>query len=189
MAHKSWGVPHAKFRPGKFSFQRRLVFDHVSAAVASVLGRFGAFVRRRAKQIIYKAKGPSKPGKPPHSHTGILERFIYFDWDTRSRSVVIGPAKTNQVFFDGDGLPVTGTVPSVLEHGGSVRILEAFNNFAGKWYRADLRSRRRLAEKKTRMRTVKIAPRPYMSVAFEIEQRNLPHMFHNAAAGIVTRAA
>lgn len=50
----------------------------------------------------------SLPGEPPRSVTGYLKQFLYFAYDSNSKSVVIGPAKLNKA----------GNVPSVLEYGG-----------------------------------------------------------------------
>jgi hypothetical protein len=157
----------SRFR-GAF-FDRRKVKDAADRAERRNLLRFGAFVRRTAKFSIRKRKKVSDPGDPPHSHTGILRRFIFFGLADNDSNVVIGPAKTNQVFFDADGKPVRGTVPQVLEEGGRIRVLEVFR--FGRWERADLRSRRRLGGLPTRLRTVKIAARPFMGPAL---RENLP---------------
>ena len=55
-----------------------------------------------------KAKGPSKPGKPPHVHRGDLKRLLFFSYDPATRSVVVGPTP-----FNGPAL-----VPRTLELGG-----------------------------------------------------------------------
>lgn len=152
-----------------FFFDRPLVMRAVDAARKRVLSKFGAFIRRTAKGLIRKRKKSSPPGKPPSSHTGVLREFIYFAFDPAVDSVVIGPAKTNQVFFADSGRPVTGTVPSVLEFGGHVNQLDWFVPSLG-WRRADLRRVRR-SGRKTRMRKIEIAARPFMQPALE---ENLP---------------
>lgn len=156
----------------KTRFFDRLIHTSVDKATMKNLSKFGAFVRRTAKGLIRKVgkKGtPSKPGQPPKSRTGILKEFIFFAFDPAARSVVVGPAKTNQVFFNGAGKPVKGTVPAVLEFGGSIGVLEWYLEGRKKWVRADLRFKRKLAERKTRIRTVKVAARPYMQPAFKKE--------------------
>lgn len=159
-------------------FDSRPVRRAVDAARRKVLSKAGAFIRRRAKSSIRKRKRPSSPGSPPSSHTGILKKFIFFGYDPTSESVVVGPARTNQVFFSQSGQPVTGTVPSVLEYGGSIRVLEV--DRGGRWRRADLRSRRRIAGRRTRLRKVRIDPRPYMQPALEKEKANFPELWRNA---------
>lgn len=144
------------------------------------LSKAGAFVRRTAKGLIRKvgkSGKPSQPGNPPKSRTGVLRDFIFFAWDPSARSVVIGPAKTNQVFFNGAGQPVKGTVPEVLEYGGSIGILEWFLPSQQKWTRADLRSRRKIDERQTRIRTVKIEARPYMGPALDKEMPKFPGLW------------
>lgn len=96
----------AKFRAG--FFDRRAVQRDMDRKSRRVLSRFGAFVRRRAKSSIRKRRRISEPGKPPSSHSGELRGMIFFAWDARTRSVVVGPASFNRP---------TG-VPSLLEFGG-----------------------------------------------------------------------
>lgn len=160
-------------------FDKQLVIKAVGKSTAAVMSKAGAFIRRTARGLIRKRKRTSKPGEPPSSHTGVLKQFIYFAFDPRAGSVVIGPAKTNQVFFKGNGEPVTGAVPGILEHGGSIRILERrLRN--GKWVRADLRSKRKLANYKTRLRKVSVAARPYMGPALAKEAPKFPSLFANS---------
>ncbi len=145
-----------------------------------LLSRFGAYVRTRARTSIRSRKGTSKPGQPPRSHTGLLKNFIFFAYDADRHDVVIGPVKTHQVFGDAFGRPVTGTVPEVLEYGGAITIFEVFK--WGKWRRADLRSRRRLAGLPRRKRTARVAARPFMHPAFDIEMAKLPPNWKNSLA-------
>lgn len=49
----------------------------------------------------------SPPGKPPFSQTGLLKQFIFFSFDPKTKSTVVGPAKLNS----GSG------APERLEHG------------------------------------------------------------------------
>jgi hypothetical protein len=160
-------------------FDRPRVLAMVAARKQRAMGRAGAFVRQRAKTSIRTRKKPSAPGRPPSSHTGILKRFIFFSYDAARQSVVVGPTKTNQVFFDAAFRPVTGTGPGALEFGGAVTLLEWF--FAGRWQRADLRSRRRLASRPTRSRTVRMAARPYMRPAMLAELPKFAGLFRTPA--------
>jgi hypothetical protein len=160
-----------------FFFDRDRVMGAVDKATRTVLSKFGAFVRTRARSLIRKRKAPAPPGSPPSSHTDVLRKFIYFAYDPEKRSVIIGPEKTNQVSFSGVQ-PVTGTVPEVLEYGGRVTTLEVQRY--GRWGRADLRSRRRLAGLPTRKRSITIAARPYMGPANRLESKNLPDLWANS---------
>lgn len=164
------------FNISKAHFFDRPVIREMDRKAGKVLSRFGAFVRTRARSLLNKKptknRPVSNPGEPPRRQTGILRQFVFFAYDPREKAVVIGPAKTNQVFFDRMGQPVRGTVPEVLEYGGQITILEALYDVPGKgptWLRADLRSKRRLTELQKRMRTATIAARPYMRPAFDKE--------------------
>ncbi|HOM77081.1 MAG TPA: hypothetical protein PLE88_11240, partial [Anaerohalosphaeraceae bacterium] len=55
-------------------FDSPKVIRAVDKSTRKVLSRFGAFVRRTAKQSIRKRKKSSTPGTPPSSHTGLLKR-------------------------------------------------------------------------------------------------------------------
>lgn len=59
------------------------------AAVAGEISeRDRAKVLERIREI--KARDPSAPGTPPHTHTGLLRRNIFFDLDRTTESVVVG---------------------------------------------------------------------------------------------------
>lgn len=126
----------------------------VDAASIRSLSRFGAYVRRTAKQSIRKRKKPSMPGKPPSSHTGLLKKFIWFGYDPSRRSVVIGPAK----------LRLLGETPHVLEHGGR-------NVTTVKYGRS---------KSKRSKRIVKIKARPFMQPALEKNRPELPKLFRDS---------
>lgn len=132
-------------------FDRQKVIRAVDKAKRRVLSRAGAFIRQRARTSIRKRQGSAPPGRPPHSHTGLLRRFILFGYDRASDSVVVGPVRLNQ----------GAEAPRVLEHGGKATIVR--------------RRRGRLV--KTRVR---IAPRPYMRPALEREKKQLPEAWRHA---------
>lgn len=152
-----------QMRVKNYFFDRAQVANRIDAAKRRGLSGHGAFVRRAARSSIRKRKRPSLPGSPPSSHTGKLKDFIFFAYDPTTDGVVVGPVNTHQIFFDKNRQPVRGTVPEALEYGGEITILEIFRH--GRWMRADLRSRRRVAQYPQRYRTVFIAARPYMRPA------------------------
>jgi hypothetical protein len=172
------GLPVIDMRVKQFFFDKAKVIRAVDKARRAVLSKAGAFIRQRAKTSIRKRKAISAPGKPPSSHEGSLRRFLYFGYDPGADMVVVGPAKTNQVFFGRDRRPVTGTVPSALEYGGQITVFEVHKH--GRWQRADLRSRRRLAGLRSRYRKVTIQPRPYMQPALLAELPKLPALWRNS---------
>ena len=134
-------------------FDRPKVFRKVDSATRRVLSRFGAFVRRTARSSIRKRKKISQLGRPPSSHTGLLKRFIFFGYEPKRRSVVIGPARLKQKI---------GDAPESLEYGGTSTIVEGF------------RRRRR------RKRRIRITARPFMGPAFEKEKPQLPAMWRSS---------
>jgi len=94
-------------------FDSAKVVRSVDKSTRKVLSKFGAFVRRTAKQSIRKRKTSSAPGAPPSSHTGLLKRFIFFGYDPQKRSVVIGPERLDQKNTD---------APHTLEYGGRTTV-------------------------------------------------------------------
>lgn len=102
------------FRLPKSSFfDRPKVMKSVDHGTRRVLSRFGAYVRTTAKRSIKRppkrsASRTSLPGSAPYSHEGSLKRLIYFGFDPRKRSVVIGPVPFKE-----------GEAPELLEEGGT----------------------------------------------------------------------
>ncbi len=126
---------------GRFLDTRKLT-DRVDRAALRMLGKAGAYTRRKAKSSIRRRKRSSESGEPPSSHSGELRDFIFFFVDRRAKSMVAGP-----ILLNGKGQ--SPTVPELLEHGG------------------DAVSRR--VEKKAAARVLHYEPRPYMAPAAETE--------------------
>lgn len=82
----------------------------VQTAVGQSLLKWGAYIRRSAKQSMKKRKSASPPGQPPSVHEGSLKRLLYFYYDKSTGSVVVGP----EIKKDNP----TGA-PNTLEFGGS----------------------------------------------------------------------
>ena len=151
-----------KLKVTELFFDRAHVVNELDKTTRRVLSRFGAYVRNSAKWSIRTKDGPSPPGQPPHSHTGLLRKFIFFYYERMNQNVVIGPTL----------LPWTRqaprpTVPEVLEYGG--RTTRQY------WSKKDKRGRRKLKTKE-----VHIRPRPYMNPAFEKQETKLPAMWRDA---------
>lgn len=91
-------------------FDRKKVINAVDRVTRRVLSRFGAFVRRTAKQSIRKRKKSAAADRPPSSHEGTLKRLIFFAYNRSRDSVVIGPTQSGR-----------GDVPRLLEEGGIIR--------------------------------------------------------------------
>ena len=142
---------------------KKLMSENARAA----LMRAGAFVRRTAMGLIRTAKkGESaKPGRPPKAHKGTLRDLIVYEWDSELRQVVIGPRLVKPLL---DG----GTVPNVLEFGGTER--------PRRRKRANLRialGRQRVA------RVWKYRGNPFMAPALEKNIAKVVKMFDKALIG------
>lgn len=94
-------------------FDRNKVRRAVDRANRQSLSRAGALVRGIARKSIRKprGKGTAPPGQPPYSHVGLLRKLIFFLFENRKKTVVVGPAKINK----------PGRAPQLLEHGGRNR--------------------------------------------------------------------
>lgn len=122
----------------------------VGKAKRAALSRAGAFIRTTARRSLRRRKGAAPPGSPPHSHVGLLKRFLFFAYEPASDTVVIGPARLNK----------PGEAPHVLEHGGKTLV-----------------QRRRRG--KVVRRRVTIEARPFMGPALEKERPQLPKRWAN----------
>jgi hypothetical protein len=133
-------------------FDSARVKKELDSGTRKALSRIGAFVRRRAKSSIRKRKAISEPGRPPSSHAGHLRNLIYFAYDPKAKSVVVGP-----VPFKGKPA-TTGLVPGILERGGTTT--------------------RKLSSGQGR--TLRYRARPYMAPALEAERPHFTDAFKGA---------
>lgn len=95
-------------------FNAQPVINDMSVKTATALRRFGAYCRTVAKRSFRKKTAHQKPGSPPRNKTNELKKFIYFFFDKRSQSVVIGPARLSGAL---------GNAPESLEYGGNSEIM------------------------------------------------------------------
>jgi len=135
-------------------FDRQKVVRAVDKAKRAVLSKAGAFIRTAARTSIRKRKGSAPPGSPPHSHVGLLRRFILFGYDRTSDSVVVGPVKLNK----------PTEAPRVLEHGGTTTVTK-------------------FSRGRRRKRRVRIKARPFMGRALEKERPKLPKLWAGSVRG------
>jgi hypothetical protein len=135
-------------------FDRPVVQRAVNKAKRATLSKAGAFIRTTARHSLRRRKGAAAPGQPPHSHVGLLKRFLLFAYEPASESVVIGPAKLNK----------STEAPRVLEHGGRTLV-----------------ERRRRG--KVVRRRVTIEARPFMGPALEKERPKLPKRWAGSVRG------
>lgn len=167
-------------------FDSEAIKSRTTPAERRVLSKFGAHVRRTARQSIrFTKKAVSRPGQPPRSHSRDKTasiRNILFAFDPARRSVVIGPVKLNMTQGLDSVTVIAGTVPQVLEYGGRITITEKKRLGSSQWRRADMRRTPRAGEVFRKRRAV-IQARPFMWPAFVKEEKDtLPGLWRNAVA-------
>jgi hypothetical protein len=134
------------FDKKQFFFDRQIVIDAVGRAGAKNLSKAGSFIRRAARSSLRRRKKVSPPGEPPSVHTQdrvATLKNIWFVFEPRQRSVVVGPLKLERSRLEGSNRP---TVPALHELGG----------FA-------------VVTNRKRKRRAKYPPRPFMGPAMERE--------------------
>lgn len=108
-------------------FDKTAVEKAAGRAKKTALARFGGYVRRVAQTSMRYRKSASKPGEPPSAHKSgrlaalkklgraknngaLLREMLYFAFDPKTQSVVVGPL----------GFKTRGTpVPALHEFGGT----------------------------------------------------------------------
>lgn len=162
------------FEIKKMFFDRPAVIDAVDRAEVRVLGRFGAFVRRRARSLIRRSKRKvSLPGEPPRSHSPEPNlRTILFAYNQRTHSVIVGPVYLNQS-RSARTYVSQRKVPRVLEKGGTLQVREV--RYGKRWRTPGRRTPE--AGQPKRVRSIRIAPRPYMVPALAAEADNFPDLW------------
>jgi hypothetical protein len=129
-------------------FDRPKVQRAMDAKAKRAFSRFGSFVRRRAQTSMRKRKDSSPPGSPPSSHRGDLRKHLYFAWDDRRRSVVVGPIQLGR-----------GTAPKALEYSGESTAVRRFKSNGQQF---------------TALRKIRVRAHPYMRPALKAEIPNMP---------------
>ena len=78
-------------RIGDIEFEDEKILEAFEKAKARGARKVGFQTRQTAMDSIVDGVQSSVPGTPPHNHTGVLKRFIRYDYDNSSSSVVVGP--------------------------------------------------------------------------------------------------
>jgi hypothetical protein len=93
---------------GFWSFDAHKMQKRADRGQYRSLGHWASSLRRKARESIEKAPGPSLPGTPPHTHRGRrLPRSILFARDPLHESYVVGASH-----------PIMGIGAAAHEHGG-----------------------------------------------------------------------
>ena len=194
---------------GQF-FAKDEILDRLNKGRKKALKKMGAYVRRSARSSLRRRKKASTPGKPPsvHSQSDIATlKAIFFTYDARTDSVVIGPLRLNTVDVIGANRTsfLRGSAPSLHEFGGTRRVAEELIKPRGQvpyWRRIDARfkgnkativaaheaeigaelnrfSKRLGRVRKVRVRIAKYPPRPFMKPALTVNIGKFPELFRN----------
>ena len=75
----------------KIEFDDDLVLDLIEQSKGRSLRKVGFATRQTAMESIVDGVGPSQPGSPPNSHTGVLRRSIRYDYDQITSTMTAGP--------------------------------------------------------------------------------------------------
>lgn len=95
-------------------FDRETVKRATDRYERKVLTKTGAFGRTVMRRSFRRTSTVSAPGRPPHSHVGLLRDLTYFAYDQQAGSVVVGPI----LFKRKKG--TSKTLPELLDQGGVV---------------------------------------------------------------------
>lgn len=174
MARPSIGVD---FKMKAMFFDRQAVIRDLDRRERAALIRIGSFVRTRARSLIRSRKRKpkrgrpaklSQQGEPPISWQKPGLKNILFHYDSREKSVVIGPVQFNH----------GQDVPGLLELGGMNRITESrYYDRRMPWHPGEWQN----GPVETRQRSVNIEARPFMGPALEKEQDTILDAFEWAA--------
>jgi len=144
-------------------FTSKPVILAVDRATRVVLSKFGAFIRQRARTSIRRRNTISSEGSPPSSHTGLLRRGIFFGYDVKRQSVIVGPvplARHRRV-----------QAPPALEYGGYSEVKQ----------RAFSKGFRKEDPPPAESWVIKyISKRPFMNPAMRAELPGLPRMWRDS---------
>ncbi len=157
-------------------FDRDAVLKRLDRATIRALAKGGAFIRTHARSSMPKRKKTSAPGSPPSSHVGLVKKHLFFGYDARTRSVVIGPALLNK--------PDRALLERI-EKGGitTVRTIRVAARTRGgrlkKTKNGDVVFETRHSNS-AENRTVTYQPRPFMGPALAAEAPKLAPLWRNS---------
>jgi hypothetical protein len=155
-------------------FDRQAVIKSVERVEHRTMSRSLAYIRTTARtRVLRRRKKASQPGSPPsvHSRDNVATlKNIWFAYDQRRSSGVVGPLKLNGS-RSAYASPNGNTVPGLLEGGGTMTVTEESFKSENK-YRPVRSSRRTDKRKKYRRRIINVRPRPFMQLALDREIQN-----------------
>lgn len=174
----------------QFFFDRDAVKKAIGKESAAILGKFGSYVMKTARQSMRRRKKPSAPGTPPSAHSKdaqhpygpLLKTLLRYEFDPTTKSVVVGPkGKLNL------------SAPSLQEAGGNKIIkTRIFTEKSGRratpaqseaFRRGIANGRIILASRPTQYKSVYLPPRPYMKPALTAEMPKFPTLYAGKITG------
>jgi|JI10StandDraft_1071094.scaffolds.fasta_scaffold68876_7 hypothetical protein len=109
-------------------FDRANVQAMIGKRNAAAMSKAGAYIRTRAQtKVLKRKKSRSRPGQPPHVHSKDRVhnlKYIHFFFDKTKESMVVGPSKVPATNAYSPTLMAGYTVPQIMEHGGTITIVE-----------------------------------------------------------------
>ena len=187
----------------KYEFDRLTVEDATIKGQKEAFRRAGAVVRLTARRSIRTVKKPSTPGNPPHARGRRFKNSITYQSD--AGGVVVGPVrfqnfKSTPAVLEFGGQRTTALGAIVARKLRADKVLNRQNQLpprktkrTGKDWRAKVHNRdamiRRLraagkvgenvltTDESREKKTFRIAPRPYMGPALEVNRAKITSFF------------
>ena len=187
----------------KYEFDRLTVEDATIKGQKEAFRRAGAVVRLTARRSIRTVKKPSTPGNPPHARGRRFKNSITYQSD--AGGVVVGPVRfqnfqSTPAVLEYGGQRTASLVAIVARKLRAGKVLNRQNQLparkskrTGKDWRAKIHNRdamiRRLraagkigenvltSDESREKKTFRIAPRPYMGPALEVNRDKITSFF------------
>lgn len=187
----------------KYEFDRLTVEDATIKGQKEAFRRAGAVVRLTARRSIRTVKKPSTPGNPPHARGRRFKNSIMYQSD--AGGVVVGPVRfqnfdSTPAVLEHGGQRTTALGAIVARKLRADKVLKRQNQLpprkskrTGKDWRAKIHNRdamiRRLraagkigsnvltSDESREKKTFRIAPRPYMGPALDVNRAKITSFF------------
>lgn len=163
---------------------RPAVIAAIGAARARVLTRSAAYVRQIARRSLRRRKQASAPGSPPSVHSSnptINLKNIQFAWDAASGHMIVGPVGVDNYRPD-VAEQTDAAVPGLLEHGGTVRLLVAYDARHEDGYLPRTQAQVTFADH-VRTASFRMRPRPFMAPALKVAAPKLAEFWKGQVTG------
>jgi hypothetical protein len=175
-------MPDVTYACKEYFLDRAAVLARAGKMRARALGMGGAYIRRKARDLLRKGKKPAQPGKPPKTHGSEPNvRTILFAMDPATDTMLIGPVKLNSA----KRLRASNrlTVPELLEQGGTAEV-DQYSPDGQEWMTLDLAVKYRKRKKfrgpfQRRKKAAKYSAHPFMAPALAEALPKIPEHFRD----------